>query len=88
MEPYPLRSLNFYKAVKDFTSDRGYKDCDQFSKGQQLQYQEAISNIHDMIEIIHFKDVATGAILIWNTRVENLYDHWKEYLQPIPNPYL
>jgi hypothetical protein len=82
-EAYPLKYLHFYKVKKDFTSDYGFKDCVHFKKGQQLQYQKSISNIHDMIEIVHFKDLTTGEIKIWNTRVENLFDNWKEYLEAI-----
>jgi hypothetical protein len=82
MQPYPLRKLAIYKAKKDFTSDRNFADSDQFRKDQRLQLQEVISNIHDMIEILHFRDLDTNSILIWRTRVENLYDAWHEYLEP------
>ena len=88
MEPYPLKKLDFYKVRKDFTSDSGYSDTDTFKSGMFVQYHKSISNIHDMIEIIHFMDCNTKSPLIWNTRIENLYDYWQEYLEPIPNPYL
>ena len=86
MQPYPLRSLAFYKVKKDFTSDRGFKDCDQFQLGQILQYQKSISNIHDMIEIVHFIEMDSKKVMIWNTYIDNLYDHWEEYLEPVSNP--
>ena len=88
MEPYPLKKLDFYKVRKDFTSDSGYQDAVTFKVGMLIQYQKSISNIHDMIEIIHFEDCNTKSALVWRTRVENLYDYWHEYLEPIPNPYL
>ena len=83
MEPYPLKQLSIYIVKKDFSSDRGFKEADQFRKDQLIQFQESISNIHDMIEIIRFRDVNTGSVMIWKTRVENLYDHWQEYLVPV-----
>ncbi len=83
MEPYPLKKLSIYKVKKDFTSDRGFVNAYQFQKRQVLQFQEAISNLHDMIEIIQFRDFNTSEVLIWQTRVENLYDSWRDYLEPL-----
>lgn len=88
MQPYPLKSLNFYKVNRDFTSDSEFKDCDIFKEGLIVQYQKSISNSHDMMEAIHFKDYNSNTELIWNTRVENLYDRGHEYLSPVSNPFL
>lgn len=85
MNSFPLVSLRFYLVKKDFTSDHGY-DGSVFKKGMTIQYQGATSNIHDMIEIISFKDYSTDTILVWNTRIENVYDNWTEYLSPVNNP--
>ncbi len=82
MQPYPLKQLSIYRVKKDFTSDRGFENLDRFKKDQLIQFQESISNIHDMIEIIHFRDAETNKVMIWKTRVENLYDNWGEYLMP------
>lgn len=83
MGSYPLRSLQFYKVLKDFSSDEGLKGGDAFKKDSQIQYQNSVSNLHDMIETIYFKDYQSNTTLVWNTRVENLHDHWQEYLQPV-----
>jgi hypothetical protein len=88
MEPYPLKRLQFYKVKKDFTSDSGLENNNQFKMDMVIQYQESVSNIHDMIETIHFKEYDTNAILVWRTRVENLYDHWGEFLSPTNNPFI
>lgn len=88
MEPYPLRSLNFYRVKKDFTSDHGYANATVFKKDMIIQYQKSVSNIHDMMETVHFQNHESNTALIWNTRVENLYDNWKDYLEPSPNPFL
>jgi hypothetical protein len=83
MSAYPLKSLQFYKVLKDFTSDPGFSNNPVFKKDSLIQYQKSESNLHDMIERIHFKDYQTNSMLIWNTRIENLHDHWQEYLQPV-----
>ena len=88
MVPYPLRKLDFYKIRNDFASDSGYQDTEIVKVSMLVQYQKSISTIHDMIEIIHFEDCNTKSALVWRTRIENLYGHWQEYLEPIPNPYL
>ena len=87
MEIYPLKQLNFYKVKKDFTSDRGYEDSDVFKIDTIIQYKKSISNVHDMTETCHFQEYKANAFLIWTTRVENLYDRWQDYLEPVPNPF-
>ncbi len=88
MEIYPLKQLNFYRVKKDFTSDLGYLGSDVFKKDLIIQYQKSVSNTHDMLEMCHFQVYKTNVVLIWKTRVENLYDHWQEYLEPVPNPFI
>jgi hypothetical protein len=87
MEPYPLKHLNFYLVKKDFESGLvGNKQT--FKKDTLIQYQSSISDIHGMDEVIQFKDHNTSAILVWRIRVEELYEHWNEYLSPIANPFI
>jgi hypothetical protein len=83
MGAYPLQSLQFYKVLKDFTSDSGFSNSAVFKKDSLVQYQKSESNLHDMIEMIEFKDYQANKTLTWNTRIENLTDHWQEYLQPV-----
>lgn len=85
MHLYPLVSLRFYIVNKDFSSDQQH-DGQVFKKGMTIQYQGATSNIHDMMEIISFKDYSADTILVWETRIENLYDNWAEYFTPVKNP--
>lgn len=80
MTPYPLKHLATYLIKKDFTSDYLTGSGDPFKQGQMIQYIGNTSDINGMMEIIQFKDVTTGKMLFWRTRVENLYDNWSEYL--------
>jgi hypothetical protein len=85
MEKFPLRQLQYYTVLKDFASDRGLEGS-VFQKGRVIQYQKTISNLHGMIETVHFRDAHTGERLIWRTRVENLFEHWQQYMAPAGNP--
>ena len=82
---FPLKPLCFYKVKIDFKTDKNWQG-DNFLKGQCLQYLKTDSNIHDMMEVVHFKEIKSKQNLSWTTRVENLYGNRNQYLEEIPNP--
>lgn len=82
-QSFPLRSLHYYKVVKDFRSHNTGKYPDQFLSGMVVQYQRTISNTYDMLEILHFTDMQTQKQMIWEVRIEVLDDDLKSYLQEV-----
>jgi hypothetical protein len=86
MTDYPLKSLQFYRLRKDFDAGPAYGAHGEFTQGRVLQLQEAIHNIHDMVEILHFEDHRTNERLTWVVHVAELHERWQDYLESVPNP--
>ena len=83
---FPLKHLGFYEVKKDFLSIQGSLDSYHFIKGQLLQYQKTISDIHGMMEIIHFLDWKGKAEIKWHVHTDELHENWGDYLQPVSRP--
>jgi|GEM_PF-6040059 len=86
MISFPLQQLRYYRTKKKLmltTPVKSGEPPQTVEKDTVLQYTKSISNIQGMMELVHFTERDTGRQIVWEIRVEEIYDCWDEYLERV-----